>query len=101
MHLWDRYRRASPTARQIAELKRMFFPTVINRLRQAGLHVRRPVRRNVLTACHLAERLLWCLGLLDTDVHGSCCSDQMDVRESIDVIMNVLEQDCFGGGIVL
>ena len=58
---WCTIGTATSTASQIPGLRQIFSQTVINRLRQAGLQVRRPVRRNVLTVHHLAERLWWCL----------------------------------------
>ena len=57
MHLKDLFRTTS-TASQIHELRRNSSQTVIRRLRQACLQARRPVRRNVLTTHHLAERLV-------------------------------------------
>ena len=60
MHLRDRFRTATSTASQIPGLRRISSQTVISCLRQAGLVTRRPVRRNVLTAHHLAGRLQCC-----------------------------------------
>ena len=73
-----------------------------NRLRQVCLQARRPVRCNVLTAHHLAVRLDF--GVVKTIFDGvlsgeqlslqmptaSRRSEQMDVPESIDVVMNVM-----------
>lgn len=59
-HLRDRTTTATSTAAQIPGHGRISDQTVRNRLREAGLFARRPVRRNVLTAHHVAERLQWC-----------------------------------------
>ena len=47
MHLRDRFRTTTSTASRIPGLRRISSQTVINRLRQAGLQARRPVRRNM------------------------------------------------------
>lgn len=59
-HLRDRTTTATSTTTQIPGVRRISDQTVRNRLREAGLFARRPVRRHVLTPRHLADRLLWC-----------------------------------------
>ena len=59
-HLRNRTTTATTTATQIPGLRRISDQTVRNRLREAGIVPRRPVRRNVLTPRHLAERMQWC-----------------------------------------
>lgn len=59
-HLRNRTTTATSTASEIPGLRRISDQTVRNRLREAGLFARRPVRRNVLTPRHIAERLQWC-----------------------------------------
>ena len=55
----NRITTATTTVTQIPRLRTMSDQTVGNRLREAGIFTRRPVRRNVFTPCHLAERLQW------------------------------------------
>ncbi|KAK7493487.1 hypothetical protein BaRGS_00015198 [Batillaria attramentaria] len=59
-HLRDRTTTATSTASQIPRLRRISDQTVRNRLREAGLLARRPVRRNALNRRHMAARLQWC-----------------------------------------
>lgn len=59
-HLRDRTLTATSTTTEVPGLRRISDQTVRNRLREAGLASRRPVRRNVLTPRHRAERLQWC-----------------------------------------
>lgn len=60
LHLRNRFTTATSTASQVPGLRRISDQTVRNRLREAGLYARRPVRRNVLTPRHVQERLQWC-----------------------------------------
>ena len=102
MQLRDKFRTATSTAKQIPGLRRISSQTVINHLRVAGLQVRRPVRCDVLAAHHLAERLRWCQKGIRWRCAkwensfsfamnlASCHSQQMDVPESFNVIMNVV-----------
>ncbi|XP_071118579.1 uncharacterized protein [Haliotis cracherodii] len=58
-HLRGRFRRTSQTVNSVPGLRRISDQTVRNRLIEAGIRARRPVRRNVLTPRHYAERLQW------------------------------------------
>ena len=60
LHFLDKFRTATSTASPIPVLRRISSQTIINRLHPAGLLTRRPVRHNVPTAHHLAERHRWC-----------------------------------------
>ena len=60
MHLQERFRTATCTASQIPGLKLNPSQTVTNRLHRTVLQAKRPMRRNVLTARHLAVRLRLC-----------------------------------------
>ena len=86
---------------QIPGLRQISSQKVINRVRQAGLQARRPERHKVLTAQHLAERLVVSRTLLfDGDMQSgerfsfqmnlASSSEQMDGPESIDDIRNVM-----------
>ena len=59
-HLRDRTLTASLTITEVPGLRRISDQTVQNRLREAGLAARRPVRRNVLILRHRTECLHWC-----------------------------------------
>ena len=58
-HLRNRTTTATTSAAQIPGLLRILDKTVRNRPMEAGIALRRPVRCDVLTPRHLAERLLW------------------------------------------
>ncbi|CAM1314377.1 Uncharacterised protein r2_g2496 [Pycnogonum litorale] len=59
-HLHQRMTTATSTASTIPGLGTISDQTVRNRLRDAGLRPRRPVRRIVLTRHHRQVRLQWC-----------------------------------------
>ena len=58
-HLRQRFQTAASTASVIPGLRRISEQTVRNRLREAGIRARRPVRGVVLTAQHRQNRVQW------------------------------------------
>ena len=93
-YIRDRFRTATSKASQIPELSRISFQTVINRLRQAGLQARRPVRHRLLFSRYnislndrCQEHIRWKRTHLFRWI--SLHVVQVDVPESNDVIMNV------------
>ena len=60
VHLRDRLRTATLTARNIPGLRRIRPRTVHNRLRERGIRPRRPATRPVLQQRHRVARFAWC-----------------------------------------
>jgi hypothetical protein len=58
-HLRDRFTTATSTAVAIPGQRRISNQTVRNRLREAGIRARRPVKAVVLTRRHRKVRLQW------------------------------------------
>ena len=58
-HLRDRFTTATSTAAAIPEQRRISHQTVRNRLREAGIRARRPVKAVVLTRRHRQVGLQW------------------------------------------
>ena len=59
LHLRNRFRSASETARNWARNEWISLRTVLRRLKNAGLRSRRPVQKQVLNKRHIADRLAW------------------------------------------
>ena len=60
MHLRDRFRHATYTARNLPSLQRVSAQTVRNRLRERGIKAYRPLVKCSLTDRHKRNRLAWC-----------------------------------------
>ena len=58
-HLWDRFTTTTSTAAAIPGQRRISDQTVRNRLHEAGIRARRPVKAVVLTRRHHQFRLQW------------------------------------------
>ena len=59
MHLRDRFKSASETARYWRGHEQIGYKTVIRRLKDHGLRCRRPVQKQALRPFHIANRLAW------------------------------------------
>ena len=59
LHMRNRFRSASETARNWAGNERISLHTVLRRLKNAGLRSRRPVQKQELNQRHIADRLAW------------------------------------------
>ena len=72
-HLRDRFITATSTAAAIPGQRRISDQTVRNRLREAGIRARRPVKAVVLTRRHRQVRLQWVRTQFGAATsHGSC-----------------------------
>jgi transposase len=60
-HLWDRFTTTTSTAAAIPGQRRISDQIVRNRLHEAGIRARRPVKAIVLTRRHRQVRLQWIL----------------------------------------
>ena len=116
VHLRERLRTASLTARSIPSLRRISPRTLSNRLRERGIRPRRPAIRPVLQQRHRVARFGWCRRHIHFTQQDWACIRFMDesisttataVPECTVLLVNVSMTSCvierrpYGGGSVM